>query len=154
MNAILDILRLERIAEEVIAKIEAELHRHRAVRVRFAGIHYRGPNGEIIMATQNIPLNTPSTAPLIFTDSTGATVVGPATGTVTTSDTTNSTVALSANGQFANVTLTGATTATLSYTGIGDGGVTITATVDVTDQPVATTATAVAFGTFAPGTTA
>lgn len=153
MNALMELLR-RHCADDIIALAEALMDRCHPVRVRFAGIYYHNQHGELVMATQHIPINTPSTAPLIFTDASGATVAGPTTGTVSTSDPANSTVTLSANGQFVNVTLTGATLATLTYSSVGVGGATITATVDVTDEPVPSTATGVAFGTFAAGTTA
>lgn len=101
------------------------------------------------MATQTIPLNTPSTAPLIFTNtSTGATGPGPI-GTISASDGSVN-VSLSADGQAANVTLTSSTTATLTWS--DPSGVVPNFTVDVTDSGSVGQITG-AFGTFVPGTT-
>lgn len=130
-------------------------HHTRAIRGRFAGFHYVNPEGECIVATQTIPLNTPSTTQLVFTDDAGAVVSPGPVGSVSSSD-SNVQVALSADGQSVNATLlTAGVSSTLTWNGIGANGP-FTFSVDVTDAvaPPVTAATGGQFGTFGPGTTA
>lgn len=145
------------VTEYDLAEIEIWLHHRRhhhfkPVAGRFAGMfrrHHR--TGDFIVATQTVPLNTPSTAPLVFTDASGATGPGPV-GTVSASDPSVS-VSLSADGQSANVTLSAVLTAPATLTWTDPSGVVPDFSVEVTDQATFS-ATAGSFGTFAPGTTA
>jgi hypothetical protein len=140
-----------------LAEIECEIrkHRHRhhhstAVAGRFAGFYTITPEGDFIVATQQLILNTPSTAPLTFLDANGSTVQGPI-GTITAND-PSVTVSLSVNGQAANVTLTATGIYTLTWTGVGADG-SFSFSVDVTDEVVTSTAVSGSFGSFTTGTT-
>jgi hypothetical protein len=118
---------------------------------RFAGMFFVSQTGEIVMATQIIPLNTPSTAPLVFSDASGATGPGPV-GTITASDPSVS-VSLSADGQAANVVLSATLPTPATLVWHDPSNVIPDFTVDVSDVASVFTPVAGAFGTFAPGTT-
>jgi len=122
------------------------------VRGRFAGAYTTTPKGEIIVAMQQLTVNTPFTCPLIFQDANGNNVPGPAGGSVSSSDPTVQ-VALSADGQAVNATMTAANiTSTLTWSGTGANGP-FSFTTDVTDQSVAGGPVSGQFGSFVPGTT-
>lgn len=139
-----DLLRLE-----VWIKHRRRGHPFKPVAGRFAGIFDVDPKtGATIVATQTLTLNTPSTAPLVFTDANGVTGPGPI-GEISASDPSVS-VSLSADGQSANATMTEtlATPATLTWH--DPAGVVPDFTVDVTDAAAVFVPVSGGFGTFAP----
>lgn len=141
--------------EEELERLRHFHHHHHhprpAVFGRFAGFYHTDPKGNIIMAVQQLTVNTPFTAPLIFLDANGNTTTGPV-GTVTASDTTV-TVGLSADGQACNVTMTTTVTAPVTLTWHDPAGVVPDFITQVTDQPVILPAVTGSFGTFVAGTT-
>lgn len=125
-------------------------HRRRAVHGRFEGAHFRNPNtGALTVAVQTLPGSTAVTAPIIFTDSTGAKVTGP-TGTLSVDNAAVTDARLSADGQSCNVTTPPTGSVTITWT--DPAGKIPPFSVTLTDQVVVTVTGA--FGTFAPGTTA
>lgn len=104
------------------------------------------------MAQQTLTVGVAFTAPLIFTDASGATGAGPI-GSISASD-PSVTVGLSADGQAANVTMTATLPTPATITWHDPAGVVPDFTVDVSDAPPVFQATAGSFGTFAEGTTA
>lgn len=158
MRPLVEALRFFDLLDDEIEHLEQLCWEHRRRKhppdcVRFAGFYHISPEGEFIVASQHLDLNVPNTAPLVFTLK-GQTVPGVPGGSVTTSDPTLGTPTLSTDGLSVNMTMTATGTATLTYAVTLSDGTVLTATVDVTDQPVVTLPDAVGFGTFAPGTTA
>jgi len=158
MSSVLDLIRQVEREEHELRELYEHLKRlfccpQKPDSGRFAGFHYINAKGEIIVAAQQIPVNTPSTTNLIFTLA-GVPITGPGPiGSVTSSDPSVS-AALSTDGQFANVTLNQPNvTSTITWSGDGANGP-FSFSVDVTDQPVVTLPDGGSFGTFAPGTTA
>ena len=131
-----------------------EFHRHPrpAVSGRFAGFYHLDPAGNIVMAVQQLTLNTPSTCLLTFVDGTGSVVTGPI-GIVTASD-PSVTVGLSADGQACNATMTATVALPVTLTWHDPAGNVPDFTTLVTDQAVGATGATGSFGTFATGTTA
>ncbi len=132
-------------------------HAHQANAGRFAGIYFIDSiTGELTVAQQQIPLNTPVTAPIVFIDDTTTppTVINPGPiGSVALSDPTAGTAALSADGQAANVTVTASNVlVTLTWSGTGSKGP-FAFSVDLSDQVAPPQADAGSFGQFVPGTT-
>lgn len=123
----------------------------KAVKGRFAGAYFINPKtGDIILAVQTLPASTAVTAPIIFTDSTGAAVKGP-TGTLTVDNPAVTDARLSADFQSCNVTTPASGSVTITWT---DPAANIAPfSVTLTDQILPVTITG-QFGTFAPGTTA
>lgn len=101
------------------------------------------------MAVQTVPSSTALTAPIVFTDSNGASVTGPQ-GTLTT-DNPAVTAALSADFQSCNVTSPASGSVTITWN--DPAGVIAPFSVTLTDQVIPVTISG-AFGTFVPGTTA
>ncbi len=100
------------------------------------------------MAAQQVPASTAMTAPLVFTDQTGANVPGPV-GVVTSTDAANAPT-LSADGQSCNVMTPASGAVTLTWT--DPAGKVSPFSVVLTDQVVQQISGQ--FGTFVPGTTA
>lgn len=143
---------IERLTVNFIEKLLKCRHGHhhgRAVRGRFAGAYFIGSSGEIIVAVQTVPVSTALTAPIVFTDSTGASVTGPS-GTLTVDNPAVTDARLSADGQACNVTSPASGSVTITWT--DPAGIIPPFSVTLTDQVVVTVTGA--FGTFAPGTTA
>lgn len=124
---------------------------HRARHGRFAGVYHRNhKTGEITLAVQTVAGSTALTAPIIFTDSTGATVQGPA-GTLTVDNAAVTDARLSADNQSCNVTSPATGSVTITWT--DPSGNIAPFSVTLTDQVIPVTISG-SFGTFAPGTTA
>ncbi len=101
------------------------------------------------MAKQTVPVSTQLTGKLIFTDSTGATVIGPI-GSIS-ADNGSVTPTLSADGQSYNFTSPASGDVTLTWT--DPAGNVASASQTFTDQVVAPTIS-LQFGPASPGTTA
>ena len=144
----------ERDIERVVMWLERHHPKHKFIPSagRFAGFSFVSPTGEIVMALQTVDLNTPLTAPLIFTDASGNIGPGPI-GIVSASD-PSVTVALSSDGQACNVTMTATLPTPVTLTWHDPAGNVPDFTVDITDAPVAIVAQTGAFGPFTPGSTA
>ena len=124
-------------------------HHHKHVKGRFEGAQYFDCNtGELKVAVQTVPASTALTGKLIFTDNTGATVVGPIG--LLTSDVSTITPGLSADGQSYNFTSPATGSVTLTWT--DPAGVVLPFSQIFTDQ-VGTVVLTGSFGPAAPGTT-
>lgn len=135
---------------KLVLNLGHEHHHGPAVRGRFAGAYFTDSEGEIIVAVQTVPGSTALTAPIVFTDSTGAIVSGP-TGALTVDNPAVTDARLSADGQSANVTSPATGSVTITWT--DPAGNIAPFSVTLTDQVIPVTITG-QFGTFAPGTTA
>lgn len=102
------------------------------------------------MSVQTVVPSTALTAAIVFTDSTGTTVVGP-TGTLTVDNASVTDARLSADGQSCNVTSPASGSVTITWT--DPAGKIPPFSVTLTDQVIPVTVTG-QFGTFAAGTTA
>lgn len=123
----------------------------RIVSVRLAGLSYINPDGSLTMATVQLTIGKSYTAPLIFTDATGASGVGPI-GSVSSNDPAI-VPSLSADGQTLNVSVIAKVAdppdgASITWTDPA-GTIADTVLVSVTDQAVTPppfVATSVALG--------
>lgn len=105
------------------------------------------------MATQQLVVGQPFTAPLIFLDTNGNVVIPGPVGTLSVTD-GSVTISLSADGQAANVTMTTTLPSPVTITWSDPAGVVPAFSVDVTDAAVVNPAVSGSFGIFVPGTTA
>ena len=125
-------------------------HHGLTTNVRFPGFTAILPNGDILMANQQLLINNAYTDTVAFTDAAGNPSPALSSPTVALDPPANGTVGLSADGVHVNVTLTAIGDVMVNYSGTNAVGATVSTSRPLSGVDVTTGAS---LGDFAPGTT-